>query len=197
MEGEIWKPVLGWESTYEVSNKGRVRSLDRSVFNKGNGAYCNRKGVILKYNVDNGGYKYVTLFIEARHRKRDSLKIHRLVAFAFCEGYKDGLEVNHIDGNKTNNDSSNLEWVTRSQNIRHKYVLGYHQRGERGTNAKLTNKDIPIIMSLYESGVRQSVIAKAFAVSQGTISNAISGKCFSTDCLIESGLAEPIPSIPQ
>lgn len=59
---EIWKDIEGYNKIYQVSNLGRVRSLDRKIFNNGNGAWCNQKGKVLKPNTDSGGYPYVGLY---------------------------------------------------------------------------------------------------------------------------------------
>lgn len=89
---------------YEVNNHGEVRNK--------------RNGRILKPQLNrDGGYQRVNL--DGRHRY-----IHRLVADAFFAGEHDGIDVNHIDGNRLNNDLTNLEWCTRKENIRHAYING-------------------------------------------------------------------------
>ena len=187
---EKWRKVNGYAGIYEVSNFGRVKSLDRVVFNKGNGANANKRGKVLKPNKDRGGYLYVGLY-DSNNKKTSSVKIHRLVAFAFCIGYEDGLEVNHKDGVRNNNNSNNLEWCTRSENIRDTFKRGRNTNGEKNNASKLKNKDIGVIVSLYDSGVSQSIIGKAFGVSQSSVSNVIKNKTYKSG-LIEKGLAEPI-----
>lgn len=172
---EVWKDINGYTGLYQVSNLGRVRSLDRRVFNRGNNAYCFKKGIIIKPTKDNGGYLYVGLH-DSKSLKTTSVKVHRLVCFAFCEGYEEGLEVNHKNGIRDDNRADNLEWVTRSRNILDRYKRGYNPVGENNNAAKLKNEYLPIIISLYDSGVSQRTIAKAFDVCQVTISNAIQRK---------------------
>lgn len=184
---EIWKDIKDFEGIYQVSNLGNVRSLDRKVFNKGNNSWCNKKGRILKPTKDKGGYLYVGLH-DKENAKTSSVKIHRLVAFAFCIGYEYGLEVNHKNGNRQDNRSENLEWVTRSQNIRDIYKRGLNTNGDKNNASKLKNREIRIITSLYDSGVSQIIIAKSFNVSQATISNIIKNKTYKNG-LIEQGLA--------
>lgn len=80
------------------------------------------------------GYLIVNLMIDG---KRKGIAIHTLVARAFCDGYKEGLTVNHKDGNKENNNASNLEWVTSKENTLHSiYVLGKNTIGKNNPNAK-------------------------------------------------------------
>lgn len=103
---EKWKSVFGWE-LYEVSNFGNVRN---SV-----------TGKIKKQQKNNRGY-FICQF-EIKDRKSTKL-VHRLVAFAFCLKHQDDKVVNHIDGNKRNNMSSNLEWCSQKHNINEAIRMG-------------------------------------------------------------------------
>lgn len=185
---EIWVNVTNYEGIYQVSNAGNARSLDRKVFNKGNNTWCNIKGKTLKPSMDKGGYLYVGLFSKENIETK-SVKIHRLVALAFCKGFQEGMEVNHKNGIRQDNRSVNLEWVTRSQNKR-----GLNTNGDRNNASKLKNNDIGVISSLFDSGVSQSVIAKAFGVTQPTISNIITNKHYKNG-LIENELAIDINTL--
>lgn len=102
---EKWKPIVDYEGLYEVSNLGQVRSIPRSR--------C--KGGILKPHI-NKGYEYVHL---CKNGKPYYAKVHRIVADAFLEVIPGKTHVNHIDGNKTNNHVSNLEWCTALENLKH------------------------------------------------------------------------------
>ena len=123
MYKEIWKDIVGYEGLYQVSNLGKVRSLDRTYTQKarsGSVLAHTYKGCVLKPN-NVGGYLQVNL---QKHKKRNDQKIHRLVAQAFIPNLENKREVNHIDGDKTNNNADNLEWVTTSENQLHShYVL--------------------------------------------------------------------------
>ena len=115
---EIWKDVVGYEGLYQVSNLGRVKSLER--LDKNNHPV---KEKILKQACDGvgKGYLYVNLGRMGRG------KIHRLVAEAFIPNPYNKPEVNHIDGNTKNNRVDNLEWVTHQENcIHYTYKLGQH-----------------------------------------------------------------------
>lgn len=174
---EIWKDIPDFEGIYQASNLGNIRSLDRTYKDK-IGKQYNRKGVLLKPNTDKGGYLYVGL-CPPNKEKIKTVKIHRLVALTFCSGYEQGLEVNHINGNRSDNRAENLEWVTRAYNNRDRYNRGYkNPTGEKSISAKLKEEYIDIIFSLYNSGVNQTIIAKAFKVSQATISHLITNKTY-------------------
>ena len=114
---EEWKDVEGFEGLYQVSNLGRVKSL----------FYRNQWGTfkrehILKQNRGRGDYLLVPIYKDG---KRYSKCVHRLVAEAFCEK-RDGCDVvNHIDYNRTNNRSTNLEWCTTIENVRHSLIHKY------------------------------------------------------------------------
>lgn len=108
---EIWKPVLGYEGLYEVSNLGNIRNmLTNKIFHIKKG--CPYKKVRLKNS--NGEAK--------------NLYVHRIVAEAFIDNHDNLPQVNHIDGNKLNNNADNLEWVSSSENIRHAYSTGLNNR---------------------------------------------------------------------
>lgn len=131
---EIWKPVKGFDH-YEVSDKGNVRSLDRTVVYK-DGRKYRYKGVVLKQGVDPKGYPQVSLKVDAVPH---TLRVHRLVANAFVDKQKtnERLEVNHIDGDKSNNLAENLEWVTSSENTRKGYELGLFDKARKITSERI------------------------------------------------------------
>lgn len=103
---EEWKVVEGTKGMIEVSSDGRVRSLLRGT------------PYILKTQKDSKGYHRLRVTIE---REKKSFKLHRIVAQAFVPNPEGLPQVNHIDGNKSNNTVSNLEWVTNQQNVIHAF----------------------------------------------------------------------------
>jgi hypothetical protein len=113
---EVWVAIKDYPS-YEVSNFGNVRSLDRWV-KRGNNGYF-RKGKLFTNTVNRVGYPVASISNEKHQVKIKT--IHRLVAEAFIPKIEGKPIVNHIDGNKTNNHVSNLEWCTYSENISHGY----------------------------------------------------------------------------
>lgn len=106
---EIWRDIKNYEGIYEVSNLGRIKSISR------NGTI--KENRILKPNKVMG-YSQIVLY---KNNKREYKKIHRLVAETFIPNLENKREVNHKDGNKTNNCVDNLEWVTTSENQLHSY----------------------------------------------------------------------------
>lgn len=108
---EIWKPIKDFEKLYEVSNQGRIRSLDRKV-PRGNHS-LNIKGRILKPENDKDGYKLVSL---SKNGIEKMQKVHRLVAQAFLPNINNYPHVNHKDENKSNNCVENLEWCDAGYN---------------------------------------------------------------------------------
>ena len=108
---EVWKDIQGYEGLYQVSNKGRVRSIDRLIIQKSGGNKC-RKGQLLKPTVQNGYYKVAL----AKYNKKTNFRVHRLVADAFIPNPNNWSFINHIDENKSNNNAENLEWCTRQYN---------------------------------------------------------------------------------
>lgn len=109
---EIWKDIEGYEGKYQVSNMGRVRSLGREVYH---GRFHKfQKERVLRGNLLPQGYYQVLL---SKNGRPKPFRIHRLVAMAFVEGYKEGLVVNHKNEIKADNRAENLEWVTQQQNV--------------------------------------------------------------------------------
>ena len=117
MNEEIWKPIEGYEGLYEVSNTGRVRSIDR--YDSRNHF---RRGRILKLSYDTVGYLIVGLHSNG---KKKTYLVHRLVAPAFIPNPDNLPQVNHRDEDKTNNRVENLEWCDS------KYNLSYGTRNIR------------------------------------------------------------------
>ncbi len=116
---EVWKDIKGYEGLYQVSNLGRVKSLER--FKDNNGGKVKVSERIMRISVDTVGYNIICL---TKNSKRKTHKIHRLVAEAFIPNLENKREVNHKDGNKQNNNVKNLEWATRKENMRHAYKTG-------------------------------------------------------------------------
>ena len=120
---EEWRDVVGFEGCYQVSNKGRVKSLPRYV----RGRYSPR--LIKGRYLSQGGtarYPYVTLCLDT---EETYVYVHRLVGYHFVSGKTpDRSDINHIDGDKTNNVYTNLEWVTRKENIHHAQAIGLRRK---------------------------------------------------------------------
>ena len=114
------KTLNGYEGLYQVSNLGRIKALERRKnCNRGYGII---KEHIMKQTNKNSNYYRVPL-TDNNHTKK-YFSVHRLVAKTFIENPNNYKDVNHIDGDKTNNCEDNLEWCTRSYNIRHAFDTG-------------------------------------------------------------------------
>ena len=108
---EIWKDINGYEGVYQVSNLGRVRSLDRFV-NSVNGKR-KVKGQIMNFTTRSG----YNVLILRKYNIKKSKQVHRLVAEAFIQNTNNKPFVNHKDFNRKNNNVENLEWVTQKENV--------------------------------------------------------------------------------
>lgn len=123
---EEWKDIAGYEGLYQVSNLGRVKSLDRCV-QRGNGIMkkqgriMNQTRLIRKPEQGKAIYHTVLLSDSGMHKR---YLVHRLVATAFISNPLQKDQVNHIDGNGENNNVSNLEWCDGKENMRHAWETG-------------------------------------------------------------------------
>lgn len=109
----MWKSVVGYEGLYEVNELGQVRSIGR----------LNTKGIVLR-QYSNNGYMYVALSKIGKVKRK---RVHRVVLEAFV-GRDDEKQVNHINGDKSDNRLENLEYCTASENQKHSYANGFHKK---------------------------------------------------------------------
>lgn len=154
---EEWRPVVGYEGLYEVSNMGRIRNSS------------GRMRVFVKHRL---GYRQVNL---SKNNKIRPFYVHRLVVSHFVGPIKDGLEVNHINGDKSDNCVSNLELCTRSENMKHAAEVLGRNRGEQSGMAKLTVGQVRQIKSMIGT-VRVREIARLFNIKICTVSNIAAGR---------------------
>ena len=133
---EKWKSVKGYEGCYEISSFGNLRSKDRLIKHY-KGGFRKIKGVNKSSRFDKYGYLRCSL---KKDGETKHITIHRLVGLAFIKNIKNKPQINHIDGVKTNNKVTNLEWVTSEQNVTHAVK-------NRLIKTKLTDEQVTIIMS--------------------------------------------------
>ena len=126
---ENWKPVVGFESVYEVSDAGEVRCI-------------NQPDKYRKVSTSRTGYQFVRLYTPEGERKNKF--VHRLVADAFIPNPNQKTQVNHKDGNKSNNRVDNLEWVTPAENIKHAFVSLGRTSPQKGVTGKQNKNSIPV-----------------------------------------------------
>ncbi len=171
---EVWKPIPGYESYYEVSSFGRVRSFDRSTI-RTDGKRFNKAGRVLKPNLEQRGYLSVRLCVETVHK---IFKVHRLVARAFLQAPHEGQQINHINGIKTDNRPENLEWVNPSENVRHAFDIGLckTRKGVNNSRCKLSEADVLKVRMLNRQGVSTASISRLMNVSEAAIRNILKGR---------------------
>ena len=143
---EIWKSIKGYEGLYEISNFGRVKSMPKLRM---------KKEKIMKPS-NRGGYLRISLSKDGISK---SFYIHRLVAESFIPNLDGKKEVNHIDGNKKNNNASNLEWSTRSENMKHAFKTGLSKPKDNAISRAVikvnlnTGEEIQIYKSIKDASV--------------------------------------------
>ena len=168
---EIFKDIEGYEGLYQVSNLGRVKSLDR-IINRSNGSKMTIIGRILIPHFDGAGYLFVHL---SKNNKGTPKNIHRLVGIVFIPNPNNKATINHINGDKLDNRSENLEWLTNKENSDHAFDLGLYGKGMTRYNAKLSDSDVELIRYGLKD-LSQSQIAERFGIAQAGVSKIRLGK---------------------
>ena len=113
---EQWKDIPDYEGYYQISNLGRVKSLEKTLIIRGR--KCVYKALMKKNGIGKRGYWETSIY---KNGKGCRTKIHRLIAISFIDNPKNHPQVNHIDGNRLNNKISNLEWVNNRENSCHRF----------------------------------------------------------------------------
>ena len=154
-EMEQWKDIEGFEGYYQVSDMGRVRSLDRVVTTTRYGKPLSMtvKGKVLRAPVTRDGYVSIQIFKASKYY---TFKVHRLVANAFIDNPDNLPEINHIDGNKQNNAASNLEWCTRGHNISHAFRTGLIDPKNRRNNRKAVRRSDGVVFESLTKAAEES-----------------------------------------
>lgn len=168
---EIWKHVEipdYLNGRIMISNYGNVYSL------------LSNKNLSLGTS-KTGGYKVISTKIGGRKGKYICYRVHRLVAFAFVDGYEEGLIVNHKDGNKLNNYYENLEWVTYKENTNHalKNNLLINPLGDKNGSSKLTEEEVVFLKenkNVIINKFKRKLFCELFNIDRHTLSNILTNK---------------------
>ena len=160
--GDTWSKIEGFPN-YSVSNTGRIRN--------------DVNGKVKSTSCDSNGYNFVDLYNKG---SRTKMRVHRLVGEAFVDNPENKPYINHKDGDKTNNSADNLEWVTKSENMKHAFRTGLAKPsrsmlGRKNPNAGRKGKPVRII----ETGEEFSSITeceKAIDGNNGHICDCLSGR---------------------
>lgn len=160
-----WLDIPGLDGKFQVSNTGCIRN--------------SKTGTILKLHTNSNGRIVVNVKPLGRKGPGKTLNVHRCVALAFLERNDETHEVNHIDGNPSNNNVSNLEWVSHAENMQHAVTTGLrtYKNGEDVVNSKLTNEQVNEIRLLSKDFSNRK-LAKMYSVSHVTINYIINNKSY-------------------
>ena len=158
-EIESWEEVSRYPKSYVVSNKGNIGSLN----------YKGKKGVFGLMSMYFRKDKYVTVTL-SNNGTAKTVAVHILVAEAFIPNPEKKPQVNHKDGNKHNNNVSNLEWATKSEDITHAYSNNLRKVGEKSHLSKLTKKQVLEIRDLMlNKNADRTEVAKLYGINVKTV----------------------------
>lgn len=163
-----WRPVLGYEGLYEVSDSAEVRSVARWVQAREGKRLI--EGRILKQQIRN---TYFSVCL-CNAQKEETLGVHRIVALAFIPGTGD--VVRHLDGNPLNNAVENLAWGSFNDNEADKLRHGRRPMGEAHHNSKMKDGDVRKIRELHARGFSQLKIAAALNLNRGVVGVVVRGE---------------------
>lgn len=170
LNGEVWKPVVGYYGLYDVSNFGRIKSFNKNGNNK-------NSDIIRIQRINQFGYLTFNL---CKENKKRMIQIHRLVAQAFIPNPENKPQVNHKNGIKSDNRVENLEWCTRSENSIHSYYVLDNKSGlinaqkkAYDVNTIFKENEIKDVLLKRASGLSAIEIAKEYNVDRVTVTSVI------------------------
>lgn len=180
---EIWKDVVGFESSYEVSSLGRVRSKTRLIIDRKSKRVF--KGKILSPGVQSNNYLGVHLYANSKSTSR---LIHHLVAEAFIGKRPDRMDVDHINGDRTNNSIVNLRYLALEKNRSCKYFSANPKRPIRkGKETRLTPELVIALRLAKQRGENITQYAKELDVAPSTVFHAADGRSWQS---VKGGCAD-------
>jgi hypothetical protein len=160
-DGRVKAP--SYTSVYTRTRNGKTQQMQASIPERLAAPFVTKNGY-LEVSPKNNGFRVKHL-------------LHRLIGIAFVPGYRDGLTINHINGNKLDNRIENLEWVSLARNTQHQWEIGLvNLQGERQPGSKLTSKQVVYIRELLAKGIAAHTLAVVAGVSSSTIAFIRDGK---------------------
>jgi hypothetical protein len=172
---EVWKDISEYEGIYQVSNIGNIKSLEREVSNNRFIGVTNvLKEKYLKPGLSSN--KYMTVIL-SDGTKRKTFLLHRLIADSFIENDENKPYINHKDGNKLNNNVSNLEWCTASENGKHAHKIGLNYIGEYA-KFKIKEANSKKVINEETGEVYNSITnaAKSIKMNKSYLAHMLNGK---------------------
>lgn len=178
LDNEEWRDVRGYEGIYQVSNLGRVKALEKTVYwTMPNGSQARRlfpETIKNQYGAGNRRqYKYASFKVDGIETKHS---VHRLVLEAFVGPCPDGHQTCHNDGDPENNRVENLRWDTAKNNHADRKVHGTHLNGAQISTSKLTEDDVRCIKTRLAAGESPKDIADDYPCTRANISKINTGK---------------------
>ncbi len=171
MAQEMWRDVLGYEGLYQVSDRGRVKSVARTVSHPHSGTLTVPER-IRKPETTKKGYSRVQLSKDGHQRKRF---VHDLMLEVFRGACPYGLQARHLDGNNSHNIIENLTWGTRDQNTKDRIRHGGYPVGEDHFSAKLASRDVAFIKR-HRGKITMIEMADQFGVHESTVNDICAGR---------------------
>lgn len=168
---EEWVDITDYEGCYQISTKGQIKSCNRYVGHNYGGLRL-IKSRILTQSINSSGYKKVRL---SKDGIGANFYVHRLIAEHFIDNPQNKPEVNHKDGNKLNNNISNLEWVTEQENTQHAHdnglaeISGYNKFKVSQKARKLTDEQVKEIREKYQNGISIKELTQEYNIKHNSI----------------------------
>lgn len=170
IDEEIWKPITGYEGLYEVSNMGRVKSVDRVLQHKSHGVWHIKERILKQQWTGSPNSSYLSVWLHKGHGEQHLYRVHRIVAETFIPNPEGKEQVNHINCDRSDNRISNLEWTTPLENTQHAW-----EHGRCDIICKQHRKAVVNV----DTGERFNCLKDAadmYGVTLGAIANAAKGK---------------------
>lgn len=164
---EEWKDIEGYEGLYQISNLGKVKSLEKKWYLPRGGWFIRAERLKTTQSSNRNGRNIVLLFKDSKHK---NFRISVLVLEHFHSKRPIGMECCHKDGNDKNDIISNLKWGTHKENMEDMVKHGRSQKGEKCKLSKLKEHQVIEIRQLLSRGISQQIIAKNYGVTASNIS---------------------------